>query len=191
MHLCCVCKESSEHAQCLPTKHSVPVRMACGPDACRDVTLVSHCYELVQKCSQLFRSITQDSYPAIAGDYSTWVPPYSYAIMAKLEENVGYVVDGVCLRNTTLKQLLVCPEGQESLPAGQLADHCQRLGIPCPEVCTCLFPARPRCHTGTCSVQTTMFDAMVPFLAPPPTPPLKPMGLCHNPCFGWSHVWLS
>ena len=81
-----------------------------------------------------FCSITQDSYPAIAGDYSTWVPPYSYASIAQLEENVGYIVDGVCLRNTTLKQLLVCPEGQESLPANELANHCQKLNIDCPEV---------------------------------------------------------
>lgn len=79
-------------------------------------------------------SITQDSYPAIAGDYSTWVPPYSYASMDQLEENVGYKVNGTCLRNATLQQLLVCPAGQESLPANELADHCQVLNITCPAV---------------------------------------------------------
>ena len=54
--------------------------------------------------------------------------------MAQLEENVGYVVDGKCLRNATLQQLLVCPAGQESLPADELADHCQRLNVSCPKV---------------------------------------------------------
>ncbi len=79
-------------------------------------------------------SITQDSYPAIAGDYSTWVPPYSYASMDQLEETVGYKVNGTCLRNATLQQLLVCPAGQESLPANELADHCQVLNVTCPPV---------------------------------------------------------
>ncbi|DBA66841.1 TPA: hypothetical protein ACH3X2_001975 [Trebouxia sp. C0005] len=82
-------------------------------------------------------NITQDSYPAIAGDYSTWVPPYSYASMDQLEENVGYKVNGTCLRNATLQQLLVCPAGQESLPANELADHCQVLNITCPAEHTC------------------------------------------------------
>lgn len=79
-------------------------------------------------------SITPDSYPAKAGDYSTWVPPYSYASMAQMEERVGYVVNGTCLRNATLKELLVCPPGQESLPAEELATHCDRLNISCPQV---------------------------------------------------------
>ena len=78
--------------------------------------------------------ITKESYPAVAGDYSTWVPPYSYAGMAQLEENVGYIQNGACLRNATLAQLLVCPEGQESLSADDLASHCQKLGIACPQV---------------------------------------------------------
>jgi len=81
-------------------------------------------------------SITQESYPAIAGDYSTWVPPYSYASMDQLEENVGYKVNGTCLRNATLQQLLLCPAGQESLPADELADHCQVLNVTCPAVST-------------------------------------------------------
>lgn len=54
--------------------------------------------------------------------------------MAQLEENVGYVVNGKCLRNATLQQLLVCPAGQESLPADELAAHCDVLNITCPVV---------------------------------------------------------
>ncbi|KAL0044703.1 hypothetical protein WJX82_006155 [Trebouxia sp. C0006] len=88
--------------------------------------------------------ITQESYPAIAGDYSTWVPPYSYASIDQLEENVGYKVNGTCLRNATLQQLLLCPAGQESLPADELADHCQVLNITCPAEHTCYCrPCRP------------------------------------------------
>lgn len=79
-------------------------------------------------------SITSVSDPAKAGGYSTWVPPYSYAGMAQLEESVGYIENGQCLRNATLKQLLVCPPGQESLPFDELASHCQVLGIKCPKV---------------------------------------------------------
>ena len=54
--------------------------------------------------------------------------------MGQLEESVGYIVRGQCLRNATLQQLLVCPPGQESLPADELANHCQVLGIKCPQV---------------------------------------------------------
>ena len=78
--------------------------------------------------------ISDTSPPAEAGNYTTWVPPYSYASMAQLEENVGYVVDGKCLRNATLSQLLVCPAGEESLPMDELADHCAKLNISCPAV---------------------------------------------------------
>ena len=56
--------------------------------------------------------------------------------MDQLEENVGYKVNGTCLRNATLHQLLLCPAGQESLPADELADHCQVLNVPCPAVST-------------------------------------------------------
>lgn len=56
--------------------------------------------------------------------------------MDQLEENVGYKVNGTCLRNATLQQLLLCPAGQESLPADQLADHCQVLNVTCPAVST-------------------------------------------------------
>ncbi len=56
--------------------------------------------------------------------------------MDQLEENVGYKVNGTCLRNATLQQLLVCPAGQESLPANELADHCQVLNVTCPAVST-------------------------------------------------------
>ena len=79
-------------------------------------------------------SITSDSYPAKAGDYSSWIPPYSYAGMAQMQERVGYIVNGTCLRNATLQELLVCPPGQESLPAEELAMHCKGLGITCPTV---------------------------------------------------------
>lgn len=82
----------------------------------------------------VFCSITSDSYPAKAGEYSTWVPPYSYAGMAQMEERVGYIVNGTCLRNATLQELLVCPPGQESLPADELATHCNKLGVTCPQV---------------------------------------------------------
>lgn len=54
--------------------------------------------------------------------------------MAQMEERVGYVVNGTCLRNATLQELLVCPPGQESLPAEELATHCDRLNINCPQV---------------------------------------------------------
>ena len=56
--------------------------------------------------------------------------------MDQLEENVGYKVNGTCLRNATLQQLLLCPAGQESLPADELADHCQVLNVTCPAVST-------------------------------------------------------
>lgn len=62
--------------------------------------------------------------------------------MAQLEENVGYIQNGQCLRNATLQQLLVCPEGQESLPAEELAAHCALLGIKCPQV-LCCHPMMP------------------------------------------------
>lgn len=79
-------------------------------------------------------SIADGSPPAKAGNYTTWVPPYSYTGIAQLEESVGYVVNGKCLRNATLTQLLVCPAGEESLPVDELAEHCERLSIPCPAV---------------------------------------------------------
>lgn len=86
--------------------------------------------------------------------------------MAQLEENVGYVMNGICLRNTTLKQLLVCPDGQESLPADELADQCQKLNIACPQVNTYPpFTAIPQAQTqGLMLIGQSMF--MLPFLLP-------------------------
>ena len=72
--------------------------------------------------------------PAVVGDYSTWVPPYSYAIMSQLEEKVGFIQSGVCLRNATFQELLVCPEGQTSRSLNDLIERCHYLGAVCPPV---------------------------------------------------------
>lgn len=86
--------------------------------------------------------LTNLSYAAVVADYSTWIPPYSYSIMAQLEEKVGYIENGKCLRNATFQELLVCPVGQESASVQQLLDNCAELGISCPPVSCSTFFAR-------------------------------------------------
>ncbi|KAL3158748.1 hypothetical protein ABBQ32_011476 [Trebouxia sp. C0010 RCD-2024] len=132
--------------------------------------------------------ITRDSDPAKAGGYSTWVPPYSYAPMAQLEESVGYIANGQCLRDATLQQLLVCPPGEESLPYDALADHCQVLGIQCPQVRASLTVLRPiglfafskRCtHCVTHLEDNTRFQTAL-YAARVEPYYLKPWRLLHN-----------
>lgn len=56
--------------------------------------------------------------------------------MAKLEDKVGYIENGQCLRNATFQELLVCPAGQVSSSLQELVDRCKELNATCPPVST-------------------------------------------------------
>ena len=72
--------------------------------------------------------------PAIAGGYAGWTTPYSYNSVRTLQQDIGLLKNGSCLRSDSIEDLITCAAGEIKLPLDQLRLQCARLGLPCPAV---------------------------------------------------------
>ena len=71
---------------------------------------------------------------AIAGGYSSWTTPYSYIMVRKMQQDIGLLGNGSCLRTGQVEELIHCEAGQIKLPPHQLNDRCLELNLTCPDV---------------------------------------------------------
>ena len=71
---------------------------------------------------------------AIAGKYSSWTTPYSYNTVREMQQAIGLLSNGSCLRSGQVEELIHCEAGQTKLPPHQLKDRCLELNLTCPEV---------------------------------------------------------
>ena len=78
--------------------------------------------------------INRSDYPAQAGGYAGWTTPYSYNTVRTLQQDIGLLRNGSCLRSNEIEDLITCAAGQIKLPLDQLRMQCAREGLHCPEV---------------------------------------------------------
>jgi len=78
--------------------------------------------------------IDRSDYPAQAGGYAGWTTPYSYNTVRTLQQDIGLLKNGSCLRSNEIEDLITCAAGQIKLPLDQLRMQCAREGLHCPEV---------------------------------------------------------
>ena len=81
-----------------------------------------------------FCRIDRSDPAAIAGNYSSWTTPYSYNPVREMQQDIGLLKNGSCLRSSQLEDLIHCAAGQIKLPHDQLKDRCIDLGLECPDV---------------------------------------------------------
>ena len=76
--------------------------------------------------------------PARDGRYYGWTSPYSYAYIAKEQQSVGFIQDGVCRQATSLYDVVDCPSGYSRLNSQQSVTNCIKKGLPCPPSFDCV-----------------------------------------------------
>ena len=78
--------------------------------------------------------IDRSDYPAQAGGYAGWTTPYSYNTVRTLQQDIGLLKNGSCLRSNEIEDLITCAAGQIKLSLDQLRMQCAREGLHCPDV---------------------------------------------------------
>ena len=80
--------------------------------------------------------ITKDDNFAQAGNYSTWMPLYSYASMRGLLMDHGLMQpNGTCDPAADLYDIIVCPPFTKKAPQSAMPAHCREQGVTsCPNV---------------------------------------------------------
>ncbi len=76
--------------------------------------------------------------PAQDGNYYGWTSPYSYSYIAKQQQSVGFIQDGICRQVMSLYDAVDCPDGYTKLNAVQSTKNCNDGGLECPSSFECV-----------------------------------------------------
>ena len=80
--------------------------------------------EVAKAVAEALFQITKNSTAAIQGKYASWIPPLSYLSLNTMQEKLGWISEGKCMRSDNFYNAVVCPAGYVKKSEAEMDRSC-------------------------------------------------------------------